>query len=96
MVEVRFDAVELGHVVTAGLVAEFQPPRHRRHSVRLVQIHRLDGLGIWPPFVSAYVKAVIAKGARLHHHMQDVLSLRPLPKMHNGRTSAPALSSGAI
>src|ERR1039458_3907034 len=43
-------AIERGHVVTASLVAERQPIRQRRHSVSLVQIHRLDGLRIRPPF----------------------------------------------
>src|SRR4051794_1405570 len=49
VVEVRFQAVVLRHVVAAGLVAERETPRQRRHAVSLVQIHRLDGLRIRPP-----------------------------------------------
>src|SRR5215475_5338962 len=37
-------------MVTASLVAECQPVRQLRHSVSLVQIRRLDGMRIWPPF----------------------------------------------
>src|SRR5450759_1367583 len=37
-------------MVTASLVAKRQLHRQLRHSIGFVQIHGLDGLGIWPPF----------------------------------------------
>src|SRR5690348_9022058 len=50
LVETVFLAVGPGHVGTAGLVAERQLRRQRRHSVSFVQVDGLDGVRIWPPF----------------------------------------------
>jgi hypothetical protein len=50
LVQVAFDAIELGHVVTASLVAERQllGRGQLRHSVSFVQIEGLHGLHIGP------------------------------------------------